>query len=233
MQQEIERKQPVMPAIPPRMLKLARFSIMGMREAPVPWFVTFFKDGEPQEYGVGTPDFRIVDSRKLIPAIQKKLCWVCGEKLGAYMAFTSGPMCCVTRTSGEPPSHHDCAMFSAQACPFLTRPKMRRNEKGLPDEFDKPGGIMIKRNPGVTAVWITKTYQTFRPHAGNAGVLIKMGDPTNVFWFAHGRAATRAEVMESVDSGYPALLELAIEDGDEAVADLGKKYKAFLQYVPA
>jgi len=228
MNQEI--KHPTMPAVPPRMLKLARHRIMGM-DAVVPWFVTFFNDkGEPQEYGTGTPDFRVVDSRKLPRAYQQRLCWVCGEKLGAYMAFVTGPMCCITRTSAEPPSHHDCAMFSAQACPFLTRPKMRRNEKGMPEELMKPGGIMIARNPGVSAVWITKQYDLFR---ANGGVLVKMGDPTNVFWFAQGRAATREEVMESVTSGYPALLEMALQDGSEAVADLGKKYKHFLQYVPA
>ena len=215
--------------MPMRMQKLKRHQIMGMN-APVPWFVTWLDaNGEPTTYGEGTPDFRIADVRKIPLAIKNRLCWVCGEKLGNYMAFVIGPMCSINRISAEPPCHHDCAIFSATACPFLTRPRMRRNTKDLPEEHQQPAGIMIERNPGVTAVWITKDYRLAKH---DQGVLFKIGEPTNIFWFAQGRTATRAEVQASIDSGYPILLDMALEESSEAVAELAKQHQRAMQYLP-
>ncbi len=219
-----------LPPIPARMMKLARHQIMGM-SAPVPWFVTWFKDGEPQGYGIGEPDFRVADSRKIPKAVKQKLCWVCGEKLGIHMAFVIGPMCSVNRVSSEPPCHHDCAMFSAQACPFLTRPRMRRNTKAMPEEHENPAGEMIERNPGVAAVWITRSYELF--DAGN-GKLFKLGEPTSVFWFTEGREARREEVLASIVSGYPILFEMAEQQGPEAIEQLNRQRDhALMNYVPA
>src|SRR6267154_1896953 len=89
------------------------------RGYPVPWFV---------EWIDGKPDFRVMDSDKLVEAIKYKRCWVCGGPLGHYKVFTIGPMCMVNRTSAEPPSHRDCAEFSVRNCPFLTTPDMHRRE---------------------------------------------------------------------------------------------------------
>lgn len=224
-----------LPPLPPRMHRLKRHKIMGM-DAPVPWFVCWLKDGEPQEYGMGEPDFRIADGRKLAPAIRNKLCWVCGEKLGTHLAFVIGPMCTVNRVSSEPPCHLDCAIFSATACPFLTRPRMRRNEKDIPDQHQSPAGIMIERNPGVTAVWVTRGYRLYRPGISDPsvgqGLLFQIGDPTAVHWFAQGRRATRAEIMESIDSGYPILMEMAKKDGDVAVLELMKQREQAMAHLP-
>lgn len=85
-------------------------------------------------------------------------------------------MCTVTRTTAEPPCHLECATFSAQACPFLTRPAIVRREGGLPEQSEKPAGIMIERNPGVTALWTVKHWKYFL-HKG--GILFQVGEPQN------------------------------------------------------
>src|SRR5215831_18617572 len=121
--------RPELPPLPRRMKALP-----VDRGYPVPWFV---------EWIDGVPDFRIMDGRKLVRAVRERLCWVCGQPLGSFLAFTVGPMCAVNRISSEPPSHRDCAVFSAKACPFLTRPTMRRREAGRPEEAEQPGGMMI------------------------------------------------------------------------------------------
>ena len=187
---------------------------------PVPWFVDKV-DGEF--------DFRVMDGRKLVLAIKQKLCWVCGEKLGKFQSFVIGPMCGVTRTNGEPPSHRECAEYSARHCPFLTRPNMKRRE----DEITEAGtmaGVGLKRNPGCCAVWTTTSYKLFKPPGG--GVLFTIGDPVEVNWFAEGRAATRAEVQASIHSGIhllrdacnkeatPERCAAAHEELDEALARL-------------
>ena len=197
---------------PPRIAKLPRWRIMG-EDYPVPFFVTWLDaKGEPCAPKQGTPDFRVADSTKWAQCVRHSKCWICGEPLGAFKVFPIGPMCAVNKVTSEPPCHNECAMFSVQVCPFLTRPRMKRNEKGIPDLAEDPAGYNIKRNPGVTCVWITKSFRVFRApnmEGGSSHHLISIGEPTSVFWFAEGREATRAEVLASIDSGYPLLLDVA------------------------
>ncbi len=190
---------------------------------PVPWFATWI-DGEP--------DFRVITQDKIDDALRFRLCWVCGGVLGAHSAFVIGPMCMVNRTSAEPPSHRDCAVFSARACPFLTVPGMRRRTTGIPEEAGAPG-FMLRRNPGVALAWVTKRYSTFRAHAGGDGLLFDIGEPAETLWFAAGRSATRAEVLASVDSGLPSLRKMAEDEGPGAVADLEKQVSRAMGLVPA
>ena len=75
------------------------------RGYPVPWFVAWVD---------GIPEFRASDGEKFYLAIKKDLCWVCGNKLGAFKTFVSGPMCGINRNTAEPPCHLDCAEWSAK-----------------------------------------------------------------------------------------------------------------------
>jgi hypothetical protein len=109
------------------------------RGYPVPWFVDWID---------GAPEFRAMNPNKWVAAVKKKLCWVCGSKLGKYMAFVSGPMCGINRTSSEPPCHLDCARWSAKNCPFLVRPRMVRREGDGMEDGKFAGGIGLTRNPG-------------------------------------------------------------------------------------
>src|SRR5215471_20238556 len=99
--------------MPERVAKLPR----DEKGRPVPWFVAW-PDGKP--------DFRCVDAPKIYIAYRDQLCWICGEKLGKFLAFPIGPMCAVNHIASEPPSHKDCAIYAAMACPFLATPKMHR-----------------------------------------------------------------------------------------------------------
>lgn len=166
----------------------------------IPWFV---------EEVNGERDFRIMSGDKLIKAFKFNRCWVCGQPMGTHKVFVIGPMCAINRVSAEPPSHSECAEYSAQVCPFLTTPKMVRNEKELPEEGTTTG-VMIKRNPGVALLWYTKTYKPFQ---ANNGVLFRIGPADKVAWYAEGRKATDDEIMESVNSGIPILREVAESDG--------------------
>lgn len=192
--------------IPLRMLKLP----VAKNGYPIPWFVAYI-DGEP--------DFRVIGPDKIAKAVFHKRCWLCGGVLGGFKVFTIGPMCTVNRVSAEPPSHLMCAEYAVRACPFLTKPKMRRNEVEMPEGHIVPAGFMIKRNPGVTALWVTKKYKLLKD---GDGVLFMLGEPERVDWYAHGRAATRAEVDESIATGLPALEDVAKIEGPEAEQELAK-----------
>ena len=208
------------PDLPAKMRQLP----IDARGFPVPWFVAWI-DGEPH--------FPIADGYKLHVAVRDRRCWVCGGELGRVMAFVIGPMCAVNRVSSEPPSHPECARFSARNCPFLTKPNMKRVGEHLhPHGVEELGGTMIKRNPGVTLVWLTMRYYPWE--AGEDKVLFDIGAPHSVEWYAHGRAATRDEVLASIDSGLPLLEAAAASDPQPtAIEDLRRMHTAALGLVPA
>lgn len=194
------------------------------RGYPVPWFVAW-QDGKPE--------FRAMDPLKLIKAVKQKLCWVCGERMGVNVCFVAGPMCGINRTSSEPPSHLDCARWSAQNCPFLSNPRMvRREDETLNNaRFTAEGaGVAIARNPGVAMLWITRQYEVFNDGKGRP--LIQMGEPESVEWWACGRVATRAEVVESIESGLPNLEAIARQEAGGLEA-LERYKRRFEKWIPA
>jgi hypothetical protein len=140
-------------------------------------------------------------------------------------------MCAINRTISEPPSHRACAIYAALACPFLSNPRMRRNEVTLPAERRDAAGCPLKRNPGAVAVWMTRGYKPFKTADG--GVLFTFDDPEEVLWFAEGRAATRDEVWDSIASGLPVLEAEAMREGAQAVLALKQMTAAMLPLLPA
>ncbi|NUR04362.1 MAG: hypothetical protein HOY79_50015 [Streptomyces sp.] len=210
---------------PPRIDRLPRNTV----GYPVPWFVATVD---------GQPDFRVIGEGKMRGAIDLLLCWLCGHSLinrtlgpaATQYAYVIGPMCAVNRTSAEPPAHRRCAIYAATACPFLTTPSMRRRSNNLPVTVIAPDGVMIRRNPGVTAVWVTNTWRMM-----DGFQLFATGEPAEVLWFAEGRPATRAEVLESIATGMPLLADEARKDPDPAaaMAALHAQYERALSLIPA
>jgi hypothetical protein len=189
---------------------------------PVPYFVAWVD---------GKPDFRTYDGERFGVCLRHKRCWLCGEPLGKFMTFVLGPMCSVNRTTAEPPCHRDCARYAVEACPFLTQPRMRRNEKDMPAHAGA-AGFMIRRNPGCSLLWVTESYKVFRA-VGGSGVLFRVGDPLEIEYWTEGRKACRDEVLASIESGLPELKSRAVLDGPEAVAELDQMYQKALTLLPA
>lgn len=193
---------------------------------PVPWFVAWID---------GKPDFRVVKPGAAGQALARRVCWICGIVFLRQedRAFVVGPMCGINRVSAEPPAHRDCAVYSALACPFLATPNMVRRDRHMPDGTAPPPGVMIRRNPGVALVWVTR-YRAWRERDdGAGGRLFDIGEPREALWFARGRPATRAEVLASITSGLPLLRDMAERDGPAAVAQLDATYERALEVVPA
>ena len=179
------------------------------RGYPIPWFV--WRDEHGKE------DFRIMDTDKRARAMKHDLCWLCGQPLGRYKTFVAGPMCVVTRTSAEPPSHYECAKFAVLACPFLLLPRAQRRDANLP-EGCRVDGVMNPRNPGVSAL-LTSMHRWTMFKDGMGGWLIEMPEKYTVEWYAQGRTATRDEILEAIDSGMPTLRAMADKDNSHDSLD--------------
>jgi len=194
-------------------------------DRPIPWFVHRAEDG--------TPDFRVIRRNGREDALRFARCWVCGQPRGRHAAFVVGPMCGVNRVSAEPPSHLHCAIYSALACPFLSRPDMTRRPRGLPELNDSTPGHAIERNPGVALVWSSRTWKLFDAWDGS-GTLIDLGEPSAVRWYARGREATRGEVLASVESGMPILGQACLKDSDPPASQayLDRQLDTFMGLVP-
>lgn len=187
---------------------------------PVPWFASFID---------GAWNLVAVDPRKIPYAIRKRICWICGEPLGQYLCFVIGPMCSINRISSEPPSHRDCAEYAVRACPFLSRPRMRRNDaarEAVGSGAHTVPGIMVEHNPGANLIWVTKSFRIVPDHKD--GWLIEVGPPVETLWFAEGRKATRAEILAAFEKGLALQRPLAESEpgGIEALeADLAEAMK--------
>jgi hypothetical protein len=209
--------RPELEPLPSRMQNLP----VDDRGYVVPWFVDWVD---------GKPEFRAMDRRKWMRAVKEKLCWVCGERLGRWMVFVAGPMCGINRTSSEPPSHQECARWSARNCPFLNNSNaIRRVDETISAAMDNVAGFALTRNPGVTMLWTCKDYSVFND--GNNKPLLHMGEATSVEWYANGKLATREEVLASIDSGFPTLAEMALKQ-DGAMAYLNECRAKFEKYIP-
>lgn len=192
---------------------------------PVPYFVT-------QRDAEGNYDFRAVAGETVVNCYNKKLCWLCGEPLGQYKAFVIGPMCAFNRVSSEPPSHRECAEYAIKACPHLSHPNAKRNDAGLSEETKNSfiGGIGLSHNPGVSLLWITKTFRPIRAR----GILFELGDPVELSFWKERRIATRAEIDHSIfEIGLPKVRAVAEAEGPEAVREFEKSVERGMKLLPA
>lgn len=209
-----------LPELPDRIKRLP----VDHRGYPIPWFVAELD---------GKRDFRIADASKRVNAVKKKLCWICGETLGRYLAFVIGPMCAVNRNTSEPPCHRDCAEFAAKACPFLILPKAEYRRANLPE--DSKGHMhLLPGNPGSVCIWITESYQPYRvPDGGSGDWLIRVGAPVETLWYCEGNPANRAQILKTFGERLHFLQDEAAKDGPEAQAALARMVDNTMRLIPA
>src|SRR5215467_9324535 len=89
------------------------------RRLPIP-----FANGADPETGEGR--FAITDATRQMACWTAKLCGVCGQPLGEWVAFLGGPGS-ADRWRGaytDPWMHEDCAEASLTVCPYIARPRV-------------------------------------------------------------------------------------------------------------
>jgi hypothetical protein len=173
---------------------------------PIPWFTATVD---------GVPDLRIARAGAVVDAIRLSSCWICGRRRAATATFVTGPLATINRVHSEPPSHPECARYAVVACPFLSRPQMRRRDVDAPTA--PAAGWMVAGNPGVAVLWRSRRFRA-RP-APDGGILFNLGDPVEVTWWRQGRPASREEAVAALAAAYSVVTEWIVnERGPEAAA---------------
>lgn len=157
--------------LPLRMLSL-RINEDGW---PIYWFAK-----ETAESGATLPD-----ADKMLIAVQRKLCYICGEKLGVYACFFGGVFVGLTRSSNEPPCHRECARWVAMNDQFLTN--------------------------GITLLWVTATYDVLLDNEKK--IVFSLGEPTSAEFYIDKKPASKDQVSNAVTDGLTNVLNL-IKKGD-------------------
>jgi hypothetical protein len=188
---------------------------------PIPYFVQYYD---------GIPDFRVMDPKKLIRCAQNNLCWICGQPLGRHKAFSAGPLITVFGASAEPPSHKDCAVFAAQACPFMLLPKSKGRSGNMPENVtDMAGGRVLHRNPGVTVIWLTTGYKIVRD---GSGIIFDVGPAVEVIWYSEGRLASRNVAEEALLGSVDASIASIPPANTRAIAEAERRVIAAKIHLP-
>jgi hypothetical protein len=68
----------------------------------------------------GVPDFRVVDSSRIVECLGEELCAICGIPLGTFCCFIGGELCKENHLFADPAMHEPCAEYAAKACPFVS-----------------------------------------------------------------------------------------------------------------
>jgi hypothetical protein len=212
----LERVERIVGA-PSRIARLPR----DRRGFPVPWFVAW-RDGEPH--------FPVVDAAKLAAAWNHELCWVCGDRLGALRGWVVGPMSVIEGATPEPPSHHDCALFSVSHCPHLSNGAARYAARAPAAPGFAAQSNVSKLRSGAAAIWVTRG-RGGRPFRAGAGTLFELGDPVRIEWYANGLAASRHEVQGALEIGLPTLRRAAEAEG--RAAELARRLQWLERWLPA
>lgn len=156
--------------MPPRVATLPR----DPRGYPIPYTVKRDESGKP--------DFRIIDPEKAMRAVRMRCCGICGETLGARIAFVGGPLALANRLFTDLPMHRDCAIYALRTCPFIAAPKFAYS-RALPADTVVSDNVSTDR-PDRFGLGITKTFSVV---SVNGEPVLRAGEFESIEWWRHGK----------------------------------------------
>lgn len=141
---------------------------------PIPW-VTYVRPD-------GTPDFRVhVEGRRRLVA-EKRLCQLCGTRMGEEVTFIGFPHSLNGLRFGEPPAHRECLEYALSVCPWLS---------GRPysDRPGDPGTHFVTRpeQPTQMVIYTCRLFVAVPDPSEETELVFLAGDADRrVEWFRRG-----------------------------------------------
>jgi hypothetical protein len=122
--------------------------------------------GYPYLFMLGEEQFRGILPARMAACIRGKLCGICGQPLGYWIAFCGGPQSCENRAFTDPPFHPECAEYAYQVCPYILTGSYDRSTR--PDavaaaQIDPVGTLAAVERMGI---YITRSYRALGLSSG-------------------------------------------------------------------
>lgn len=123
--------------------RLMRTLERDARGYPVPFIVLRDKAGKPH--------FTINSSVLVADCVRKRLCSICGKRMGPLVWFVGGSRCFLHRMGAflDPPLHLECAEYALRVCPFLAASSYgKRIDDRTLDPGALPDDVALVRHNG-------------------------------------------------------------------------------------
>ena len=132
----------------------------------------------------GTPDFRVLEMARVHRALKRRLCGMCGQRLGGNTLCTIGSEDNLAeRRATDPMMHEDCARYALAACPFLSGRAVRRSGRDLPAGTSAIRTAYERDRPPRTGLAFTRSYDpTWRADIQG----YRYAAPHRIEWFEVG-----------------------------------------------
>jgi hypothetical protein len=93
----------------------------------------------------GSADFVAVQALRVRRCLTKKLCGICGRKLGVTSAFVGGPISAATHAYSNPPFHPECARAAMRLCPYILIGRHKRAQGDRAAHAATPAGMELAK----------------------------------------------------------------------------------------
>lgn len=107
----------------------------------------------------GTFDFTAINGGRSLECARRRLCGLCAEPIGYWVAFMGGPQSIRLRSFTDPPMHRECATAARELCPHIAIARHKRvPEHRVRDDVGTPAG-WIEDKPSEFWIGMTRTYE--------------------------------------------------------------------------
>lgn len=130
--------------------RLAARPVDPRRRLPIPHAQLLHPDG--------TANFAVINAEVAIADADARLCGLCGQPIGYWVAFIAGQSSAQQRAFLDPPMDVECARDALRLCPHLARQRVpRRPDSDNPGVIPPPG--FVEGKPDRFALYITRSYK--------------------------------------------------------------------------
>lgn len=139
--------------------------------------------------GTGEPDFRVLEYPRVLEALKKRLCGMCGGRIAGNTLCLLGTEDDLNGRWGaswvrgtDPPMHEECARYALEACPFLSGKAVRRSGRPMPGDSSRaPGHTHRRDRPPRRGLFFVRSYEArWRDEIGG----FRYARPYRVEWSA-------------------------------------------------
>ena len=145
------------------------------RGMPIPYMSPIGADGAPK--------FSVDDERLKFEVITERLCGLCGESLGQWVAFIGEIANQENRVFQQPCMHLDCLQYAAQVCPYIANPGYSVRGMSTTNLSGPTVVLNPERNndprPERMLIYITSEYEMV---SNGQGIAVRVAPYKRVIW---------------------------------------------------